>query len=331
MSQSRNRWLVNIILIAAVISFIGFSIVPLLNASFKQNQPSPIASSPSSQTPNGGETAKLEEQAHGYELVLQREPENQTALQGLAQARIQLRDFKGAIAPMEKLVASNPNQTEYKLLLAQLKQHNGDREGAIQSYRSILATKPGDLTAIKGAVGLLLQQNHPEEAITLLQDTLKTVGPNQKPGSADATTVELILAQVYASQKRYDEAASALQNTLSNQKNQAQPSSVDTASVQLMLVQIYTIQKRYEQAIELCDKAIAANKQDFRPVLAKAFVFKQEGKTEQAKLLFQNATALAPAEYKDKINQMGAPEPAAPTTTPTVAPTAETTTPTAPK
>jgi len=53
----------------------------------------------------------------GYELVLQREPENQTAL-GLVQARIQLRDLRGDLT-LEKLTALNPNQTEVQLILGQ--------------------------------------------------------------------------------------------------------------------------------------------------------------------------------------------------------------------
>jgi len=288
-SQSRSRWLINIVLILAVVAFVGFSMAPLLNAAFKQSQTSPLASSASSQAPNVGETSKLEDQARGYELVLQREPENQTALQGLVQARIQLREPKGAIAPMEKLVALNPNQAEYKLLLAQLKQYDGDREGAVQVYRSILATKPGDIVALKGATGLLLQQNHPEAAISLLQDTVKTA----------------------------------------NQKNQTQPASVDVATVQLLLAQVYTTQKRYDEAIAVYDRVIEANKQDFRPVLAKAVVLQQEGKTEQAKPLFENAAALAPAQYKDEINRLATEKPVAETASPPPEkPVAETVSPT---
>lgn len=264
MSQSRNRWLISIVLIVAIIGFVGFSMAPLLNASFRQNQTLP---------PTASNTAKtdLADKARGYELVLQREPDNQTALQGLVQARIQLREIKEAIPPMEKLVALNPNQMEYKLLLAQLKQFDGDQEGAVQVYRSMLATNPGDLSALRGSVGLLLQQNHPESAITLLQDTLKTA----------------------------------------KQEDQTQPGKVDVAAVQLLLAQVYVTQKRNDQAIAIYDQAIEQNKQDFRPVLAKAVVLKQEGKTEQAKSLFDSAATLAPEQYKEEIKHLAAEKPVA--------------------
>jgi len=46
----------------------------------------------------------------GYELVLQREPENQTALRGLVQARIQLRDLRGDLTLEKLAVESEPNR-----------------------------------------------------------------------------------------------------------------------------------------------------------------------------------------------------------------------------
>ena len=280
MSQSRSRWLVSVVLVLAVIAFVGFSLLPLISTAVKESQPSTVATPASSQTSAPGQQSKLQEQARGYEVVLQREPENQTALRGLVDARIQLKDIKGAIAPLEKLAALNPNQTEYTILLANAKQQIGDGEGADQAFRSILKTRPGDSQALPGLVSLLLQQNRPDAAIDLLQDTLITA----------------------------------------TQANQTQPSSVDVTSVRLILGEVYALQKSYDEANAIYDDLIKADKQDFRPVLGKAIVLKQQGKTEQAKPLFENAVALAPAQYKDEINQMATEKPAANTSSPTPAP-----------
>ncbi|MEW6495989.1 MAG: tetratricopeptide repeat protein [Cyanobacteriota bacterium] len=77
------------------------------------------------QTAATAANSQLEAQARGYEMVLQREPENQLALQGLVQVRMQMNDLQGAIAPMEKLVKLNPDNPQYKALLEGIKQRAG--------------------------------------------------------------------------------------------------------------------------------------------------------------------------------------------------------------
>ena len=268
MVQKRNRWIINVVLVLAVIAFVGFSLIPLISEGFKQN-PTPTAANPSPTQSAAPKKEELEAQAKGYELVLQREPENPTALRGLLEARLGLGDVKGAIGPLEKLVKLNPTETDYAVLLAQAKQQTNDLEGAAQTYRNILTTRPGDRNALQGLVNLLIQQQRPEAAIGLLQDTLKTAP----------------------------------------QANQVQANSVDVVSVQVILGQVYASQKRYDEAIATFDEAAKASKQDFRPVLGKALILKEQGKADQAKPLFADAANLAPAQFKDQINQLASAPP----------------------
>ncbi|BAY13198.1 TPR repeat-containing protein [Calothrix sp. NIES-2098] len=259
--------------------------VPLISA-FNNNTQPPTQNNASTggKLASADQKSKLQDAVRGYQLVLQREPENQTALKGLLQARLELLsikegDIQGVIEPLEKLAKLNPDQTEYAVLLAQAKQQIGDKEGAAQAYRSILATKPGDLKALQGMVSLLLSQQRPEAAIGLLQDTL----------------------------------------TAAPQANKIQPGSVDTVAVQVLLGTVHASQKRYTQALSAYDQAINKDPKDFRPVLAKAMLLKQQGKVAEAKPLFNSASALAPAQYKDEINKAAA---ASPIPTPAVSPTA---------
>ncbi len=263
MSQKRSPW-VSLIVVLAILTFAGLSMIPLLGVVFKDNSPSAEATTAATPLISAQQQADLEAQAKGYELVVQREPQNETALRGLLETRLRLGDIQGAIAPLEQIVKLNPEQTDYAVLLAQVKQQIGDKEGAAQTYRSILTTKPGNLDALQGLVSLFIQQKRPEAAIGILQDTLKTATPinDMKPGTVDITSVQLLLGQVYANQKRYIE------------------------------------------AIAVYDEAIKANQQDFRPVLAKALIFREQGKLEEAKPLFTTAVSLAPAKYKDQVQQL---------------------------
>jgi tetratricopeptide (TPR) repeat protein len=266
-SESRNRWLVKVVLVLAVIGFVGVSMVPII-AAFSDTQYSRQNFSSTKGTSSSDQKSKLEDASRGYEQVLQREPENQTALRGLLETRLQLLslgvgEIQGVIEPLEKLAKLNPEQTKYAVLLAQAKQQIGDKEGAAQAYRSILETKPGDLNALQGMIALLLEQKRPEAAIGLLQDTLSKA----------------------------------------TQANKNESGSVDTIAVQVMLGNLHASQKRYDQASVAYDQAIKSAPNDFRPILAKAMVLKEQGKSKEAKPLFSKAATLAPAQYKDEINK----------------------------
>ncbi|MTJ09919.1 tetratricopeptide repeat protein [Anabaena sp. UHCC 0253] len=293
MSESRNRWIVRVVLAFAVVAFVGVSVMPILTA-FNNPQSSPQNQGNGDNNVSSPEQkSKLEDQVRGYELVLQKDAENQTALKGLLQARLELlsqksqgevkpADIQGVIEPLEKLSKLNPQQSEYGVLLAQAKQQIGDKEGAAQTYRSILTTKPGDLKALQGMVNLQLSEKRPEAAIGLLQESLAAA----------------------------------------NQANTIQPGSVDVVAVQVLLGSVYAFQKNDTQAVSIYDQAIKKDPQDFRPVLAKAMLFKQQGKVDEAKPLFDSATALAPAQYKDEINKAAAVSNPPATSSPTPSPVA---------
>ncbi|MCL2933334.1 MAG: tetratricopeptide repeat protein [Trichodesmium sp. MAG_R03] len=265
---NKNRGFLIVVVVLVIIAFVGFSLSPLLGGLLEANQQNSQSIPSPTQTSAVDKEADLLAQARGYELVLQREPDNLTALQGLLQVKLELiqsgkSNIEEVIAPLEKLSELNPSSTDYNVLLAQAKAYTGDREGAAQIYRSLLGIKPGDLKALQGLVSLLLEQERPEAAIGLLQDTLKA-------------------APV---------------------KNQVEPGSIDIVSVQLILGQVYAQQKRYDEAIAVYDEAIKLSSEDFRPILAKAMILKKQGNTETSQELFNQAIEIAPAEFKDQIKE----------------------------
>jgi tetratricopeptide (TPR) repeat protein len=285
-AKSGNRLIVRVILVLGILVFVAVSVAPIIAAFNESGTKSANTnnSKGNGQAPVDPKT-KLSDEVRGYELVLQREPENQTALKALLQARLQLLalkqgEIKDVIPPLEKLAKLNPDQSKYSVLLAQAKQQMGDPEGAAQTLRSVLETRPGDMEALQAMVALQMNQKRPEAAIGLLQEAL----------------------------------------TKAPQANKIQPGSVDTIAIQVLVGNIHANQKRYGKAFEIYEQAIKSDPKDFRPVWAKALVLKDQGKIDEAKPLFANAAALAPAEYKDEINKT-ATETASPTPTPTASPT----------
>ena len=107
--------------IFALVSMVGFAgstifgIVSLFGSGLSsQHQQKPVAAVVSQES-------LLAAQERGYETVLQREPQNQTALEGLANVRLGMNNKLGAIEPLEQLVKLNPDRADYKVLLGQAK------------------------------------------------------------------------------------------------------------------------------------------------------------------------------------------------------------------
>lgn len=130
MSQPRSRWFLNFVLVLGAVAFIGFSMLPLFESVIKESQPSTNATPAINQTPLAEQKSKLAQEARNYEVVLQQEPNNQTALQGLVDARIKLGDLEGAIAPLEKLIALDPTDFRPVLVKASIRQKQGETEQA---------------------------------------------------------------------------------------------------------------------------------------------------------------------------------------------------------
>ncbi|NJM58810.1 MAG: tetratricopeptide repeat protein, partial [Synechococcales cyanobacterium RU_4_20] len=92
--------------------------------------------------------------------------------------------------------------------MAQVQQQTGDREAAAQTYRTLIEKQPGNLKALQSLAALLMQENRPTAAVSLLQDTLKLAPEaNQaEPGKIDEAAVKLMLGEVYTQQNRVDDA-----------------------------------------------------------------------------------------------------------------------------
>ncbi len=123
-----QRPIQRIAVLVSVVSFFGstaFGAVRAFNSARNQPTQNPTTAASPVESPMQLQQAQLQLQEREYEVVLKQEPENQVALQGLVEIRLQMKNEKGAVKPLEKLVQLNPSQQEYKTLLAQVKQQVG--------------------------------------------------------------------------------------------------------------------------------------------------------------------------------------------------------------
>ena len=105
--------------LVSIISFLGTTVAGTVHLFTGSSEPPVQSTTEASQ--NIQNKPQLKEQVKGYEMVLQRESDNSTALEGLVQAQIQLNNFSDAIKPLEKLVKIHPARQDYKTILTETK------------------------------------------------------------------------------------------------------------------------------------------------------------------------------------------------------------------
>ncbi|BBA79344.1 hypothetical protein RGRSB_0815 [cyanobacterium endosymbiont of Rhopalodia gibberula] len=116
MSNNPQKPFQRIVVIISGLALLGVMILPMSRSIDQSLHPLTTSSTNSSQQ------EKLQAIADGYEQVLKREPKNSTALQGLIEAKLQLKDLEGAIVPMEKLVQLFPEEEKLVTILKTMKQ-----------------------------------------------------------------------------------------------------------------------------------------------------------------------------------------------------------------
>ena len=116
----KNKPLKRILTMLFGLAFLGSTTVFMLSSLFRRDYVSAPSPTSSSSIPSAQE--KLLLQARGYQKVLEREPNNLTALSGLVRTRLDMQDLEGAIVPLEKLIELNPQREELITLLETIKQ-----------------------------------------------------------------------------------------------------------------------------------------------------------------------------------------------------------------
>ncbi|MDB9313507.1 tetratricopeptide repeat protein [Spirulina sp. CS-785/01] len=122
---------------AAFLGSMGF-----MGLSMMDNRPSPNTAQNTAQRQPTEATGDLVQQAEGYESVLEREPENLNALQGLINARLQMQQYEKAIAPLETMSELQPENPQVWQALTAVHIQSQDFEGAIAPMEKLIELQP---------------------------------------------------------------------------------------------------------------------------------------------------------------------------------------------
>lgn len=120
----KNKIFMRVVTLVLGLGFAGSTLAIALASVFSQNNST--ASNPQTTEDPALAEKQMQMQVEGYKKVLEREPKNVTALQGLAQIYIQS-DPKKAIPSLEKLAEYYPEQKEYASILKIIKQQEGSQ------------------------------------------------------------------------------------------------------------------------------------------------------------------------------------------------------------
>ena len=214
---------------------------------------------------NSNQATLLEEQEKGYMIVLEREPDNQNALVELSKTRMQL----------TRLGKREPKDIIQPLeKLVSLNPENEDFSVLLaQTYVQV-----GDI----------------EASAKTYRNFLEKVPTNPKALQG--------LVALLSQQNQYASAVELLKTTLDS--NAEETDNFDRISVELLLGDVYRSQQSFAQAQSLYDRLLAASPQEYRAMVGKALVFKDQARTSDAKVWFDKATSAAPAQFKEQISQM---------------------------
>jgi tetratricopeptide (TPR) repeat protein len=137
--KSSKKNFQRLVVIASGLALVGSSVILLIEALLNgDNQQSPTAQTNNNTSP----IEQLKAQAQGYEKILEREPNNANALQNLVQIRLQLQDYQGTIAPLEKLIELYPQDAQLPQILTVVKQRVQEQKQPNKQSPTIPTTKP---------------------------------------------------------------------------------------------------------------------------------------------------------------------------------------------
>lgn len=144
-----------------------------------------------------------------FQRVYEASPNDMQPITALVKAYLVAGKTKDALVFLDKILKTNPNNTNVRMLKSQLLIINGNKEQAIDSYHQLLAEEPNNVEIYQQLATIQLRDNKLVDA----ESTIKT-GLSKAP---DNFALLLSQAGIYELTQRYTEAIQVYEKVLKSQ------------------------------------------------------------------------------------------------------------------
>ena len=203
-----------------------------------------------------------------YHQRLQANPGDTDALEGLARAEAELKNFPAAISAYRRVLADHPRDRSAQIQLARLLGWNQQYDDSIRAFRAVLDEAPDDREALEGLANVQMWSKRLEDAAVTFGH-LASRYPDDPRYLFKAASLEADTHQYAAARER-------LTNLLA-----VQPGNLDAL---LMLGQLELKQGQYTSALGQFQRVLAERPADIEALMGAARAHYYAGNFEQSYL-----------------------------------------------
>jgi len=198
--------------------------------------------------------------------ALEMDPASLLLKRELAGLYLRKKDYPNALGVVEAILAQQPEEVEFLVILGKIREHFEEFQAAIEAYEQVLVLDPARQEIYLALGGLYMGQNDLKNAHRVYSRLISEV-PESYAG-------HFFLGQIYARQGLVDRAEKSFRKTLEMEPDLEEP--------RFELIAIYRSQGRQDKVLKTYREILARNPGNVRASLELADFYRLSGKTAAA-------------------------------------------------
>lgn len=230
------------------------------------------------------------------EAAVALEPENWYALFALGRVQMSLMDWPAATGSFQKALentSEEENRIEVLYLLGRAQARGGDADAASQTWRSLAAMRPDDVSVLEQLTDVLLEEEQFEEADKVLQ--------NLRAASTDRPYKAVLYAtrraDVLVSLGKFEDAVALYDEAIRS----LHPDNWLYHESQTRLEELFRKRNDLDGLLTLYRTWITERPEDLAVTLRLAGILAEEEKADEAEILLQSAMDAAPTRSEPRL------------------------------